>query len=82
MGARVIRDRLLDLRRSGRYVSPTLLGAIDVGLGDTESAFRNLMHACQAHADWIRFAKVEALLDPIRDDPRFGDLFRCLRLAP
>ena len=81
-GARAIRDRLIALRRNGRYVSPTLLGVIDVGLGDTDSAFQNLMEACQARADWVRYAKVDPLLDPIRTDPRFNELLRCLRLTP
>ncbi|MEO8501456.1 MAG: serine/threonine-protein kinase [Vicinamibacteria bacterium] len=81
-GARAIRDQLLAARRAGRYVSPTLFGAIDVGLGDVDSAFQNLMEACNSHADWVRFAKVEPILDPIRSDPRFGVLLRCLKLGP
>jgi tetratricopeptide (TPR) repeat protein len=79
-GARRIRDRLLAQQKRGLYVSPTLLGLIEVGLGDKDAAFAQLMTACHAHADWVRFAKVDPVLDPIRSDPRFAELLRCLKL--
>lgn len=81
-GARAIRDRLLAVRQKGGYVAPLLLGVIEVGLGDADAAFPHLMAACEAHADWIRFAKVDPILDPIRGDERFGELLRCLKLDP
>ena len=79
-GARAIRDRVLAHRQKGSYVSPTLLGVIEVGLGDADAAFPYLMAACEAHADWVRYAAVDPLMDPVRSDPRFRDLLRCLKL--
>ena len=66
-----LRERLKELARQ-RYVNAYSFAAVYIGLGDKEEALHWLEQAYQdrAGADigWIR---VDALVDPLRGDPRF-----------
>ena len=72
----------LKARSKEGYVSPYDLAAVAAGLGDRDQATAWLNQACEDHAEWLTFVKVEPWMDPLRSDPRFQDLLRRMRLAP
>ena len=62
------------------YVPSADFAVIYANLGDKESAFRWLRKAIEEHdyeADWIA---VSPRYDPLRSDPRFGELLKLLRI--
>jgi serine/threonine-protein kinase len=63
-----------------RYVSPTDFARLALVLGRTDEAFLWLERARAGRRGWLVYAKVDALLDPIRRDPRFAELLRVMRL--
>jgi tetratricopeptide (TPR) repeat protein len=67
-------DQLKELSRQ-RYVSAYCFAIVYIALGDKEEALRLLEQCYQDRAGseigWIR---VDALVDPLRDDPRFEAL--------
>jgi DNA-binding winged helix-turn-helix (wHTH) protein/TolB-like protein/Tfp pilus assembly protein PilF len=50
-------------------------------LGDKDQAFRWLERDFQAHDFYLVFLKVDPAFDPLRSDPRFGDLLRKVGLS-
>jgi TolB-like protein/DNA-binding winged helix-turn-helix (wHTH) protein len=54
----------------------------DVGMGLKDEAFDALQQACGKHLSTLVDLKVDPIYDPLRDDPRFQDLLRCVHLAP
>lgn len=69
-----ILDQLRELSKQ-RYVNAYSFAAVNVGLGNKEEALHWLEQSYQdragADVGWIR---VDSLLDPLRDDPRFEAL--------
>jgi len=63
------------------YVSPYTIALGYIGLGDKEQAFAWLGKACEQRDGWLVFLKVGPHYDPLRSDPRFDDLLRCMNLA-
>jgi serine/threonine protein kinase/Flp pilus assembly protein TadD len=61
-----------------RYVSPFPIAWIYMGLGDEDRAFEWLEKAYEERAGRLVYLKVERAFDPLRSDPRFGDLVRRL----
>ncbi|MBA2645939.1 MAG: tetratricopeptide repeat protein, partial [Pyrinomonadaceae bacterium] len=78
--ARKILDEL-EQQSHWRYVSAYLVAVIHAGLDDKDAAFRWLQQACETRAEELLWLRVEPMLDSLRDDPRFADLLRCVRLA-
>jgi TolB-like protein/Tfp pilus assembly protein PilF len=74
---------LEELNRQFRnsLVRPYLLGIVHLGLGDRDRAFEWLNRACQEGSGGLNYINVQARFDSIRDDPRFGDLLRCVGLT-
>ena len=68
------------LERS-RYVSPSDLAKLAIGLGEVDAAFAALDRARAERRGWLVYLKVGPLFDPIRRDPRFGALLRVMRLG-
>lgn len=65
------------------HVSPANFALAHLSLGDREAAFRELERAYRERSGWLLpFLAVEPRLDPIRQDPRYADLLRRLRLPP
>jgi DNA-binding winged helix-turn-helix (wHTH) protein/tetratricopeptide (TPR) repeat protein len=64
-----------------RYVSPYLTALIYTGLGNKDQAFIWLERAYEDRSANIIFLKVEPILDPLRSDPRYGDLMRRMNLT-
>ncbi len=65
----------LALSRS-RYVPPSMIATIYVGLGEPGEAFSWLEKAYEARDTWMVFLGVMPQWDPLRSDPRFDDLLR------
>jgi hypothetical protein len=56
------------------------MALICVGLGDTRNALDWLEKAYQDRATQMVYVKTDPLLEPVRSDPRFGDLLRRMQL--
>jgi TolB-like protein/Tfp pilus assembly protein PilF len=64
-----------------RFVPSYYLAGIYFGLGDHDGAFEWLNRACDERCSMLGTLKVDPVFDPLRDDPRFAALLRCVRLA-
>jgi hypothetical protein len=54
---------------------------VHASLGEADEAFVALERALEERSDFIAYLDVEPHWDPIRSDPRFGDLLRRVGLA-
>jgi len=77
-------ERLDELSRQGKYVSPALKAWVYSGLNDRDEAILWLTKGYEARAHrmgldiiWVKF-----VFEPIADDPRFKDLLRKMNLEP
>jgi TolB-like protein/Flp pilus assembly protein TadD len=66
----------LEEQANERYISPYYFAIIHLGLGDHEQVFSWLERAFEERAGFLAYLKVEPMLDPLRDDPRFSNLLR------
>jgi serine/threonine protein kinase/Tfp pilus assembly protein PilF len=73
---------LVDLknRSTQHYVAPFDVALVYVGLGAKSSTFDWLDKAFEDHSTWLMWIKVDPRFDGIRDDPRYHDLLRRMRL--
>jgi serine/threonine-protein kinase len=78
--AREIEARFVELERH-RYVSPADWAKLYVALGDFDRAFAAIDHAYAERRGWLAYLAVEPLLDPLRDDPRFGVMLERMGLV-
>jgi tetratricopeptide (TPR) repeat protein len=67
-------------RSGSTYVSWYLIAEIYVALGEKEEAFKSLEKAYAEHSIDLVLAKVDPRLDPLRDDPRFDEMIKKLKL--
>lgn len=77
------RDELAKLERLSQEEQPdpvTIVWA-HLGVGNKEEALADLRKACAEHSNIMVSLKVEPAFDPLRSDPRFQDLLRCVHLA-
>jgi TolB-like protein/DNA-binding winged helix-turn-helix (wHTH) protein/Tfp pilus assembly protein PilF len=77
--AHALLDALLVASRE-HYVPSYYIAALHLGLGDRDRAFEWLDRACTERCDMLGTLKVEPGFDPIRADPRFASLLRCVNL--
>jgi serine/threonine-protein kinase len=70
----------LTMRSQQTYVQPAWVAMIHVALGDTDQAFDWLEKAFVDQSASLVLLKVDPAFDPVRKDPRFGDLMRRLGL--
>jgi DNA-binding winged helix-turn-helix (wHTH) protein/TolA-binding protein len=77
--ARKLLNELLNLS-SQRYVSPYDIGTVHAGLGEKDLAFEWLDQAYAERSGRLFFLKVDPYWDNLRDDPRFSNLLRSVRL--
>ena len=72
-----------DLQRlaAERYVPAYRVAEVLMGAGDIDAALNWLGKACDARCPLLGALGVDPALDPLRADPRFGDLLRCTGLA-
>jgi DNA-binding winged helix-turn-helix (wHTH) protein/tetratricopeptide (TPR) repeat protein len=80
--AREARRRVVEAEGLARssYVSAFDLGLMRISLGDVDRAFDWLQRSCDIKE--VRFASIgfDLGVDPIRQDPRFGELLACAGL--
>jgi serine/threonine-protein kinase len=67
--------RRLEERSRSEFVLPLFFAWVHIGLGDREAAFDWLEKACRQRSFRIHLL-VDPVYDPLRPDPRFGDLLR------
>ena len=73
--ARALLVELTELSKQ-EYVEAELIAKIHIGLGEHNEAFEWLEKAyADRSVDRVQF-KIDPLLDPLREDPRFSDLLR------
>ncbi len=78
--AHAIIDELTETAK-GRYVSPVAFVMVHAALGDADAAFEWLDRAFEERRGWLCYLRVEPLLDPLREDPRFSELLERMRLT-
>jgi tetratricopeptide (TPR) repeat protein len=61
---------------------PQYLAAVYAGLGDKDQAFAWLEKGFQARNATLVFLVTDLTFDPLRSDPRYGDLLRRMGLRP
>jgi len=59
-----------------RFVSPTTIAFIHVGLGEKDEAFALMDRAVSERDTLLTLLNVEPIFDPLRNDPRFADLVK------
>jgi serine/threonine-protein kinase len=72
-------DRFQDLSRE-RYVSPTDFTRLALSLERWEDAWEWIERARAERRGWLVYLRVEPMLDPVRNDPRFQLLRRQMNL--
>jgi tetratricopeptide (TPR) repeat protein len=77
--ARAIRQKMEALSRQ-RFMPPTLLAVVSLGIGDSSSVFQWADRALLEHDPLLTRLKSDPIVDPIRNDPRFAALVR--RVGP
>src|SRR6266700_5729032 len=62
------------------YVSPYDIALIYTALGEKDTAFDWLNKAVAERSTWLVYSKWEPRLDPLRSDPRFGQILKTIGL--
>jgi hypothetical protein len=70
----------MEARAKTGYSSLAGRGNIYLALGANERGYELLRQACAENDFILRHAKVDPLLDPLRKDPRFHDVLKCVHL--
>ena len=82
-GRRADADRVIERFREiskKEYVIPSFVAVVFGSIGEKDKAFAELEKSIEQHDSWFRWAKVEPVFDPLRDDPRFAGLLRRMGL--
>jgi hypothetical protein len=67
-------------RSAQRYVAPFDIALIYLGLAAKNSTFEWLDKAYEDHSTWLTWLKVDPRFDTIRDDSRYHELLRRMRI--
>ena len=72
------RKTLVFLEEAGQYayVSPVHFAVLHAQLGEKDQAFASLEKAFEERQPWLGQVKVDPQFEPLRSDPRFGELIR------
>jgi eukaryotic-like serine/threonine-protein kinase len=62
------------------YVSPVAFATLHIGLERWDRALDWAERAYEERRGWLAYLKVNPILDPLREQPRFTVLIRTLRL--
>jgi serine/threonine-protein kinase len=82
-GKKVEAQRVLDELRQlskQRHVAPYSIAIIYAGLNDKDRAFEWLNKAYESRSFFMALLKVEAVLDNLRDEPRFKEMLKRMNL--
>jgi TolB-like protein/class 3 adenylate cyclase/Flp pilus assembly protein TadD len=77
--AHAVLDELRSLAQQ-RYVPPTNIALVHVGLGETEAALVELERGYDKHDVQMQFLKIDKTWDPLRSDTRFDALLKRMGL--
>ena len=72
----------LEQQARQRYVAPSDIAEILIGLDEKEQALKYLEMAYADHSSWMIWLRVDPRFDSIRGDPRYQDLLRRMHLTP
>ena len=78
-GRRAEAERILaelESRAATGYVSPVAFATLLVGLGDPDGVLHWVERAVEDRRGWIVYLRINPLLDPVRQHPRFEELVR------
>jgi TolB-like protein/tetratricopeptide (TPR) repeat protein len=67
--------------KTGRYVASPMIARIHLGLGEFETALDWLEKGLEERSYWMVFLKNDPVYDPIRSQPRFGELLKLTGLV-
>jgi tetratricopeptide (TPR) repeat protein len=76
--AQELLNKLYIGQESGLIV-PYRVAAVYLALGDNDKAIEWLGKSYTEHDNWMAQLNVDPVMDPLRSDPRFGDLLRKMR---
>ena len=62
------------------YVKPYFLGMAHAALGERDEAFAYFEKSQAEYDPWLLWFGTEPMLDPLRDDARYQDLLRRMKL--
>jgi tetratricopeptide (TPR) repeat protein len=65
-----------------RYVSPYQFAIVDLGLGDSPAALREVLRAWDDRSLWLPGLRGDPRLEPIRTEPEFQKLLKSISLMP
>jgi len=74
-----VTERFREISKT-QYVIPSFVAVVFGGMGEKDKAFAELDKSIEQRDSWFRWAKVEPLFDPLRDDPRFAGLLKRMGL--
>jgi len=83
MGNRVEATTLLRTlleRQKSRYVDPSLIALVYIGLEEKDQVFQWLDKAYEVHSNPLEYLLIDPSYDPIRSDPRFSVLVKKIGL--
>ncbi len=72
-------ERFRDISKT-QYVIPSFVAVVFGAMGEKDKAFAELDKSIEQHDSWFRWAKVEPLFDPLRDDLRFKAMLKRMNL--
>jgi serine/threonine-protein kinase len=70
----------LEAARERGYVSPVAFAMVHIGLGNLQEALDWAERAYDERRGWVVYATVNPIFDPLREEPRFAELVRKMRL--
>jgi tetratricopeptide (TPR) repeat protein len=63
-----------------QYVIPCFVAAVFGSMGEKDKAFAELEKSIEQRDSWFRWAKVDPMFEPLRDDPRYKDVLKRMGL--
>jgi tetratricopeptide (TPR) repeat protein len=72
--------RAIEAQARTMYVPATELAFLAIGLGEDDEALNWLDRGFDERSHWMELLAVHPVLDPLRDEPRFAELLRRMKL--
>lgn len=72
---------LAEVKAGKQYVDPVVMAMAYAELHDLDETFRWLAKGYEERSPQLSFLQAEPKFDPLRSDPRYGDLLRKLKLS-
>jgi serine/threonine-protein kinase len=72
--------RELERDRAQGYISPVAFAILHIGLGNLQEALDWAERAYDERRGWVVYVNVNPIFDPLRQEPRFAELVKRMRL--